>query len=162
MLAKHLADICEGREKVHNLHYRWLDKEGMPVWINCRGIVINDQQGKAEYLVGCLNETGNKRRADNVTGLLGGPEFLAYLRAQKEPITKGFFMHVGIDDFGAINSSRGADYGNYILKSVADLYEGMPFRQAENLPSGSGSVCDRGSGSFLRRRRCGTERKDYR
>ena len=28
-------------------------------------------------------------------------------------------MHVGIDDFGAINSSRGADYGNYILKSVA-------------------------------------------
>ena len=34
MLAKHLADICEGREMVHNLHYRWLDKEGMPVWIN--------------------------------------------------------------------------------------------------------------------------------
>ena len=120
MLAKHLADICEGREKVHNLHYRWLDKEGMPVWINSRGIVINDQQGNAEYLVGCLNETGNKRRADNVTGLLGGPEFLTYLRAQKEPITKGFFMHIGIDDFGAINSSRGAAYGNYILKSVAD------------------------------------------
>ena len=43
MLAKHLADICEGRENVHNLHYRWLDKEGMPVWINCRGIVIIDQ-----------------------------------------------------------------------------------------------------------------------
>ena len=38
MLAKHLADICEGRENVHNLHYRWLDKEGMPVWINSRGI----------------------------------------------------------------------------------------------------------------------------
>ena len=120
MLTKHLADICEGREKVHNLHYRWLDKEGMPVWINCRGIVINDQQGKAEYLIGCLNETGNKRRADNVTGLLGGPEFLDYLRAQKDPITKGFFMHVGIDDFGVINGSQGADYGNYILKSVAD------------------------------------------
>ena len=24
------------------LHYRWLDKEGMPVWINSRGIVIID------------------------------------------------------------------------------------------------------------------------
>ena len=54
MLAKHLADISEGREMVHNLHYRWLDKEGMPVWINSRGIVVNDQQGNAEYLVGCL------------------------------------------------------------------------------------------------------------
>ena len=67
-----------------------------------------------------MNETGNRKRADNVTGLLGGPEFLAYLRSQKETITRGFFMHIGIDDFGAINGSRGADYGNYILKSVAD------------------------------------------
>ncbi len=120
MLTKHLADICAGKEKVHNLHYRWIDKEGMPVWINSRGIVIDDTEGNAEYLIGCLNETGNKRRADNVTGLLGGPEFLAYLRSQREPITKGFFMHIGIDDFGVINGSRGADYGNYILKSVAD------------------------------------------
>lgn len=119
-LTKHLADICAGKEKVHNLHYRWIDKEGMPVWINCRGIVIEDTEGNAEYLIGCLNETGNKRRADNVTGLLGGPEFLDYLKSQREPISKGFFMHIGIDDFGAINGSQGADYGNYILKSVAD------------------------------------------
>ena len=120
MLTKHLADICAGKEKVHNLHYRWIDKEGMPVWINCRGIVIEDTEGNAEYLIGCLNETGNKRRADNVTGLLGGPEFLDYLKSQREPISKGFFMHIGIDDFGVINGSQGADYGNYILKSVAD------------------------------------------
>ena len=120
MLTKHLADVCAGKEKVHNLHYRWIDKEGMPVWINCRGIVIEDTEGNAEYLIGCLNETGNKRRADNVTGLLGGPEFLDYLQSQREPITKGFFMHIGIDDFGVINGSQGADYGNYILKSVAD------------------------------------------
>ncbi len=119
-LTKHLADICAGKEKVHNLHYRWIDKEGMPVWINCRGIVIEDTEGNAEYLIGCLNETGNKRRADNVTGLLGGPEFLDYLKSQREPISKGFFMHIGIDDFGVINGSQGADYGNYILKSVAD------------------------------------------
>lgn len=119
MLAKHLVDICEGREKIHNLHYRWIDKEGLPVWINCRGIVIDDKQGNAEYLVGSMNETGNKRRADNVTGLLGGPEFFTYMCSQKKPISKGFLMHVGIDNFGAINSSKGAAYGNYILKSVA-------------------------------------------
>ena len=120
MLQGHLTAICEGKEKVHNLHYRWLDKEDMPVWINCRGIVIDDSQGNAQYLVGCMKETGNQRRADNVTGLLGGPEFNAYMRSQKTHISKGFLMHIGIDDFGAINSSRGAAYGNYILKSVAD------------------------------------------
>lgn len=120
MLQEHLTAICEGKEKVHNLHYRWLDKEDMPVWINCRGIVIDDSQGNAQYLVGCMKETGNQRRADNVTGLLGGPEFNAYMRSQKTHISKGFLMHIGIDDFGAINSSRGAAYGNYILKSVAE------------------------------------------
>ncbi len=120
MLAKHLADICAGKEKIHNLHYRWLDKAGMPVWINCRGIVICDEQGNVRYLVGCLNETGNQKRADNVTGLLGDLEFNAYMRSQKEQISKGFLMHIGIDEFGSINSSKGTDYGNYILKSVAD------------------------------------------
>ena len=120
MLQEHLTAIYEGKEKVHNLHYRWLDKEDMPVWINCRGIVIDDSQGNAQYLVGSMKETGNQRRADNVTGLLGGPEFNAYMRSQKTHISKGFLMHIGIDDFGAINSSRGAAYGNYILKGVAD------------------------------------------
>ena len=120
MLQEHLTAIYEGKEKVHNLHYRWLDKEGMPVWINCRGIVIDDSQGKPQYLVGCLNETGNQRRADNITGLLGGIEFNTYMRSHKKHLSKGFLMHIGIDDFGAINSSRGAVYGNYILKSVAD------------------------------------------
>lgn len=119
MLEKHLADISEGKEKVHNLHYRWLDKNGLPVWINCRGIAIDDNEGHARYLVGCMNETGNKRRADNVTGLLGGPEFIAYLQSQVENLSKGFLIHIGIDDFGSINSTRGAAYGDYILRSVA-------------------------------------------
>ena len=47
MLEKHLADVREGKEKVHNLHYRWLDKNGLPVWINSRGIVIDDNEGHA-------------------------------------------------------------------------------------------------------------------
>lgn len=119
VLEKHLADVREGKEKVHNLHYRWLDKNGLPVWINSRGIVIDDNEGHARYLVGSMNETGNKRRADNVTGLLGGPEFIAYLRSQAENLSKGFLIHIGIDDFGSINSTRGAAYGDYILRSLA-------------------------------------------
>ena len=50
MLKEHLTAICEGKEKVHNLHYRWLDKEGMPVWISSHGIVIDDSHGKPQYL----------------------------------------------------------------------------------------------------------------
>ena len=87
MFAKHMQAVMDGKEKVHDIHYRWLDKNGLPVWVNCRGVVIDDEDGKPGYLVGCLNETGNQRRADNVTGLLGGMEFCAYLRSQKKPVT---------------------------------------------------------------------------
>ena len=94
MLAKHMRSITEGKEKIHNLHYRWLDKMGMPVWINCRGVVIDDENGRPGYLIGCLNETGKPQRADNVSGLLGGLEFCSYLRSQAKPITHGFLMHI--------------------------------------------------------------------
>ena len=120
MLARHLSDVAAGKDKTHDLHYRWLDKEGRPVWINCRGVVVDDTEGNPAYLVGCLNETGNQQRADNITGLLGGSEFRAYLYSQKEPISAGFLMHIGIDDLSGINSSCGYDYGDYVLKRVAD------------------------------------------
>lgn len=120
MLAKHMQAVMDGKEKVHDIHYRWLDKNGLPVWVNCRGVVIDDEDGKPGYLVGCLNETGNQRRADNVTGLLGGMEFCDYLRTQKKPVTTGFLMHIGIDDFAAVNGTHGSTYGDYVLKSVAD------------------------------------------
>ena len=120
MFEKHMQAVMDGKEKVHDIHYRWLDKNGLPVWVNCRGVVIDDEDGKPGYLVGCLNETGNQRRADNVTGLLGGMEFCAYLRSQKKPVTTGFLMHIGIDDFAAVNGTHGSNYGDYVLKSVAD------------------------------------------
>lgn len=120
MFEKHMQAVMDGKEKVHDIHYRWLDKNGLPVWVNCRGVVIDDEDGKPGYLVGCLNETGNQRRADNVTGLLGGMEFCAYLRSQKKPVTTGFLMHIGIDDFATVNETHGSNYGDYVLKSVAD------------------------------------------
>lgn len=120
MFEKHMQAVMDGKEKVHDIHYRWLDKNGLPVWVNCRGVVLDDEDGKPGYLVGCLNETGNQRRADNVTGLLGGMEFCDYLRSQKKPVTTGFLMHIGIDDFAAVNGTHGSNYGDYVLKSVAD------------------------------------------
>ncbi len=120
LLMEHLTNLRNGKEKVHNLHYRWLDKDGMPVWVNCCGIVIDDEQGNPEYMVGCLNETGNQKRADNITGLLGDSEFNTYMRLQQEHISKGYLLHIGIDDFGSVNSSKGDAYGNYILRSTAD------------------------------------------
>ena len=37
-----------------------------------------------------------------------------------ETVTTGFLMHIGIDDFATVNETHGSNYGDYVLKSVAD------------------------------------------
>ena len=120
MIREHLQRIADGNEKNHNLHYRWLDKDGMPVWINCRGKVIHDKDGKPHYLIGCVNEIGNIQRADNISGLLGEREMHSFVSSHIKDSSSVFLIHIGIDGFNAINGTLGVDYGNYVLKSVAD------------------------------------------
>lgn len=120
MIAEDLQCIIEGKEKDHNLYYRWLDKNGMPVWINCRGKVIDDKDGKPHYLIGCVNEIGDTQRADNVSGLLGERELRSYISSHIKDSSSVYLIYIGIDGFNAINGTLGVDYGNYVLKSVAD------------------------------------------
>ena len=120
MIAEDLQCIIEGKEKDHNLYYRWLDKNGMPVWINCRGKVIDDKDGKPHYLIGCVNEIGDTQRADNVSGLLGERELRSYISSHIKDSSSEYLIYIGIDGFNAINGTLGVDYGNYLLKSVAD------------------------------------------
>lgn len=112
--------IMSGEIVFHNMHYRWLDRAGKPVWINCRGRVLNDADGKPHFLVGCINEIGQKQKADNVSGLLGESSLSAYVEQFEDGLLDGFFLRIGIDDFRDINGDFGMEYGDYILKSTAD------------------------------------------
>lgn len=112
--------IMSGEIVFHNMHYQWLDRVGKPVWINCRGRVLNDADGKPHFLVGCINEIGQKQKADNVSGLLGESSLSAYVEQFEDGLPDGFFLRIGIDDFRDINGDFGMEYGDYILKSTAD------------------------------------------
>lgn len=112
--------IMSGEIVFHNMHYRWLDRAGKPVWINCRGRVLNDADGKPHFLVGCINEIGQKQKAGNVSGLLGESSLSAYVEQFEDGLPDGFFLRIGIDDFRDINGDFGMEYGDYILKSTAD------------------------------------------
>lgn len=94
---------------------RLISGKNSPVWINCRGEVINDNEGKLHYIIGCMNETGTRQRADNISGLLGEKEMASYLYSQPKEKLSGYFIQIGIDDFGIINNVQGQIYGNYIL-----------------------------------------------
>ena len=63
-----LEELKTGKKNIHNLEYRWLDKFGNPIWISCRGVIINDND-KPRYMIGRISELGRQNRIDKVTGL---------------------------------------------------------------------------------------------
>lgn len=119
MLCADLERIGTGEKAFHNLQYRWLDRKGDPVWINCRGYVWKDEEGQPAYLIGCINEIARRKKADNVSGLLGDFVLQKELEERRGERSDGFLMLVGLDHFKEINESKGMEYGDMILRKTA-------------------------------------------
>lgn len=121
MLGKEIEQIKAGKKKFHDMKYRWLDKHNNPVWINCRGSVLFDENTQPHYLVGCINEIGVKPEADNVSGLLGEYALDRYIKYTcTDNIPDGFIIRMSIDNFSTINADFGMSYGDFILKRTAE------------------------------------------
>lgn len=120
MLVEDLQKMVSGEKEEHNIEYRWLSKEGSPIWINCKGRVIKDVDGHPKYMIGCVNEIGNRQKADNVSGLKEISSIAASLEMYCSIAASGYVLHIGIDDFKSINERFGHEYGDFILRGVAD------------------------------------------
>lgn len=119
-LVADLNKMVSGEKDSHDIEYRWIGKDGKPIWINCRGRVIKDENGKPKYMLGCVNEIGVRQKADNVSGLRSMHSVSETLERFCRVADAGYTLHIGIDDFKAINERFGHDYGNFILRGVAD------------------------------------------
>ena len=125
MLQEDLQLVTEGKKSFHNIQYRWLDKEGKAVWINCRGQVTLDAAGRPEFLVGCINEIGKAQKADNISGLLREESLRQEIIERSSERMRGFLMRIGIDNFKEINENRGMDYGDMILHRTAECIQSV-------------------------------------
>ena len=125
LLQEDLNKIIRKESNFHNMQYRWLDKSGKAVWINCRGSVLYDELGEPEYLVGCINEIGRKQRADNVSGLLGETSLQNEFQRHQDEEVKGFILRIGIDNFKEINENKGIEYGDMVIRKTADCIESV-------------------------------------
>lgn len=120
-----LERINHQGQNVHNLQYRWLGKDGKPIWINCRGSVLRDQEGNAEFLVGCINEIGIAQKADNVSGLLRAENLQEEIGSAADGRLKGFLIYLGIDNFKEINENKGLEYGDMIIARTAECIQSV-------------------------------------
>lgn len=119
LLNEDMAMILRKEKDFHNLQYRWIDKEGKAIWINCRGRVLMDEEGNPEFLIGCINEIGKKQKADNVSGLLRDGSLKKELQKNSQR-REGLFLRIGIDNFKEINENKGMEYGDMILYKTAE------------------------------------------
>lgn len=123
MLTDNIADLKSGKTDIHDLVYRWLDKEGNFVWINCVGRVVRNIEGRegACVMLGRIARIGNRNIADNVTGLFAENKLKAEFNNSKNitDIPSGMVLRVGIDNFKDVNSKYGHKAGDDILKDMA-------------------------------------------
>lgn len=119
VLKAEFDDLLHTDRCLHNMEYRWLDINGNPVWINCRGYVVRDDEGKALYMVGCINEIGARQKADNVSGLLGESSLQEYLDKWTGHFPNGYLLRIGIDDSREINEKFGVECSDMILRETA-------------------------------------------
>lgn len=110
-----IAAVFEGRSEQHNCQYRAKDRYGEYVWVECRGSVIKDADGKPTVFAGMMTRLDNQSKYDELTHLLTGTELL-----RKSFDDSGSLMLIGADGLRNINSRHGLRYGNSILKYLAD------------------------------------------
>lgn len=113
-----MEEMKSGKKSWHNLRYRWMSASRESVWINCQGRVIRTKDGKTMLMVGCINEIGGRKKADNVSGLLGEVSFYEQLKQFRE-LPHCYVLRLGIDDFKSINEMLGVSYGDHVLYDVA-------------------------------------------
>ena len=115
-----LEEAARGERDRHNMQYRWLNKEVFQFGLTAVERCLGNQMADHNFLIGSINEIGQQQKADNISGLLGEASFKSRMKAFGTKSVDGFVLRIGIDDFSDINERFGVEYGDRILKTVAD------------------------------------------
>ena len=122
-LQEDLAKIMAGEKSVHDMDYRWMNRQGEPVWINCRGTVIPDDKGKPFVMIGRVSDKSLRYLYHPLTKLFNKNKMFMDLKEQIMPQNTGFLMLMGIDNLGSINLRHGRAYGDEVIKKCAQVME---------------------------------------
>ncbi|MBQ7157980.1 MAG: GGDEF and EAL domain-containing protein [Treponema sp.] len=120
LLSADFDQIRKGAKDTHNLEYRWVNKNGKPVWISCRGKMYwTDTQ---ELLVGRVCVLDNHDKVDLLTNLpMEGTLRTDFgMEWAKRHKVSGFLFKVDIDNLGAINEKYGMKTGDHVISMVAE------------------------------------------
>ncbi len=113
-----LHNAIFGTQQEISIRCRWVDRNGGIVWVHFKGTILRDETGAPDLMVGCINEIGERQKADNITGLRQTKDIVDELNQGGYP--RGFFMRLGLDGFKNVVERLGMDYGDRVLHNVAE------------------------------------------
>ena len=119
-----LNQIAKGAKDTHNMDYRWINRKGETVWINCHGNVIRDNNGNPHLMIGRVSEENMRHLFNPLTSLWNKNKLRLDLKGELQA-GKGFLVLLDIDGLAAINLSRGREYGDILLKEIAEFCENL-------------------------------------
>lgn len=114
--------------EVHDMEYQVKNYLGDYVWLRDRGVLHRDEEGKALFMAGVMNNLGTRGVVDSVTGLLNQQECRKRVEAILKQVEQCGFLLLGLDDFTRINSLNDNQFGDLVLRRFAqDLQQVIPF-----------------------------------
>ncbi len=114
--------LKSGKKTEHNLDYRWVNKNGKPVWIRCRGRLLPDDNEERKIMIGEVVIVTNEDKTDLLTGLATESQLridFGSIWTQKQSVS-GFLLKIDIDNLGSINEQYGVMTGDVIVSKVGD------------------------------------------
>lgn len=123
-LSADLQRVIEGNSGEHNMDYRWVDRSGNAVWINCRGRVIRDDAGNPFLMIGRVSDTLLTSYYNPITGLFNKQRLTQDLQEHRTPDFT-HFMLLDVDNLSDINLNRGRSTGDELLRTLSRTLEGI-------------------------------------
>lgn len=122
-LEANLELLRQGKALEHDMEYRLMDREGNRVWISCRGHCQVDQQGLPSIMIGQISDTILERTGDPLTGAFNSSKLQDDIKEIRASGQDCFLLLLGVDNLKNINIRHGREYGNLLLRSIADTLE---------------------------------------
>ena len=122
-LLEDLEQVASGQNDIHNMEYRWLDRDGNVVWISCRGKARLDNNGCPYTMIGRVSDTALRHKVDSMTGMFNKIKMSEDLQEIVSSGKAGFLVLLGVDNLKDINIQYGRECGNQVLKKAAKVLE---------------------------------------
>lgn len=121
MLLDDLARVADGTQKEHNLNYRWVNKKGEIVWVNCYGQTITDDKGNPFCMIGRVSDQMLRHLYHPVTKLFNKEKLLQDFA--QGVVSNGYFMLMSVGSAQGDGLSNGKNSDIQIIRKCAEILE---------------------------------------